>query len=194
MSLSPHLALSYLVASQAQKELTHNEALNDLDVLVQPVVTSRTLSAPPASPSEGDAYIIGSSATGAWSGHEDDIAFYFSGWKFKTPENGWQIYITAESAFALFDGSSWNIRTIDASVSWDPASIATGSGASSSTVTVTGAAFGDFVIVSAPYDLQGLLATAYVSAANSVVIRLHNATGSAIDLASGTWNLRVVKG
>ncbi|HBM91008.1 MAG TPA: hypothetical protein DD400_03915, partial [Rhodospirillaceae bacterium] len=177
-----------------QKEITHNEALNDLDILVQPVVASRTISTPPASPSDGDVYIVGGSATDAWSGREDDLAFYFSGWRFKTPEAGWQVYVTAESAFALFDGSSWSMRTIDASVSWDPASIATGSGLSSSTITATGAAFGDFVSVSAPYDLQGLVATAYVSAAGSVVIRLHNATGSAVDLASGTWNVRVIKG
>lgn len=31
---TPHLALPYIVQAQAQKEVTHNEALNRLDVLV----------------------------------------------------------------------------------------------------------------------------------------------------------------
>ncbi|NTU76217.1 MAG: DUF2793 domain-containing protein [Alphaproteobacteria bacterium] len=55
MTVSPNLALSYLVASQAQKEITHNDALNDLDFLAQTSVLDRTLAAPPLSPSEGDA-------------------------------------------------------------------------------------------------------------------------------------------
>ncbi len=73
----------------------------------------------------------------------------------------------------------------------NPPSLANGTGVTSSGVTVTGAAFGDFVSVAAPYDLQGILATAYVSAADTVKVRLHNGTGGAIDLASGTWTVVV---
>lgn len=75
---------------------------------------------------------------------------------------------------------------------WNPASIADGAGLSSSPQTVTGAVLGSIVLVSAPYDLQGLICTGYVSATNTVVIRLQNNTGGAIDLASGTWNIRVI--
>jgi hypothetical protein len=70
---------------------------------------------------------------------------------------------------------------------WDPASIANGAGLTSPNVTVTGAAFGDVVLPAAPYTLQGLTSTGYVSAANTVNIRLENQTGAAINLASGTW-------
>lgn len=78
-----------------------------------------------------------------------------------------------------------------AQATWDPASIANGAGLTSPGVTVTGAAFGDAVDVAAHYSLQGLVATAYVSAANTVVIRLHNSTGGAINLASGQWRVGV---
>lgn len=74
---------------------------------------------------------------------------------------------------------------------WDPASIANGAGLTSPAVTVTGAAFGDAVDVSAPYSLQGLVATGYVSAADTVVVRLHNSTGGAVNLASGQWRVGV---
>lgn len=76
---------------------------------------------------------------------------------------------------------------------WDPASIANGAGLTSPAFTVTGAAFGDFVLVAAPYSLQGLTATAYISAANTAVARLENQTGAAVNLASGTWTVTVLR-
>ncbi len=80
---------------------------------------------------------------------------------------------------------------LEGSLVWDPANLVDGAGETSSGITVTGAAFGDFVDVAAPYDLQGITATAYVSAANTVKIRVQNETGGAINLASGTWKVRI---
>lgn len=82
---------------------------------------------------------------------------------------------------------------LDGSIVWDPANMADGAGETSGDITVTGAAFGDFVEVAAPYDLQGIVATGYVRAADTVRIRLQNETGGAIDLPSGTWRVRVNK-
>lgn len=79
------------------------------------------------------------------------------------------------------------------SATWDPASIANGAGLTSPTFTITGAAFGDHVLPAAPYTLQGLTATASVSAANTVVVRLENQTGAAVNLASGTWEVTVLR-
>ena len=76
---------------------------------------------------------------------------------------------------------------------WDPANLADGAGETSAAVTVTGAAFGDTVVFTAPYDLQGITLNAYVSASNTVKGRLQNETGGAIDLASGTWTATVTK-
>lgn len=78
-----------------------------------------------------------------------------------------------------------------ASQTWDPASMANATGLTSPNFTVTGAAFGDLVDPVAPYTLAGVTATAYVSAANTAVIRLHNGTGAAVNLASGTWSVIV---
>lgn len=107
MSNSPNLALPYLVAQQAQKEITHNDALNMLDALAQISVKDRTLTTPPGSPAEGDCYIVPVSATGAWSGQTGNIACYYSGWIFKTPEEGWLAYVRNEDAVYAYDGSSW---------------------------------------------------------------------------------------
>ena len=53
------LLLPYILAAQAQKHVTHNEALRMLDGLVQLSVLDRNLTAPPASPADGDRYIVG---------------------------------------------------------------------------------------------------------------------------------------
>jgi len=82
---------------------------------------------------------------------------------------------------------------LQASFTWDPPNLVDGAGETSGSITVTDAELGDFVIVAAPYDLQDCIAHAYVQAADTVEIRLQNESGGAIDLASGSWKVRVIK-
>ena len=79
------------------------------------------------------------------------------------------------------------------STTWNPASLADGAGETSASIAVSGAVLGDFVVVSAPYDLQGITCNGYVDVAGSVKIRIQNETGGVIDLASGTWKVKVFK-
>ena len=65
MADSTNLQLPYLEASQAQKHVTHNEALRLLDAIVRTRVTQQGLTAPPGSPADASVYIPGSGATGA---------------------------------------------------------------------------------------------------------------------------------
>jgi hypothetical protein len=79
------------------------------------------------------------------------------------------------------------------SATYDAANLVDGAGATG-TITVTGAALGDFVVgLSFGVDLQGITATGYVSAANTVSFRLQNESGGAIDLASTTVRAVVAK-
>jgi hypothetical protein len=78
------------------------------------------------------------------------------------------------------------------SATYDPANLADGAGATT-TVTVTGAALGDFAQASFSNDLQGITLTAWVSAANTVSVRFQNESGGALDLASGTLRARAFK-
>lgn len=83
---------------------------------------------------------------------------------------------------------------VNGSSIFDPPSLIDGAGAVSTGITVSGAALGDFVLVSAPYDLQGVIVTGFVSAPNTVKISLYNKTGVTVDLASGTWKIKVLRG
>lgn len=74
---------------------------------------------------------------------------------------------------------------VSGTVIYDPGNLADGQGVTT-TVTVTGAALGDYAEASFSLDLQGIALTAWVSAADTVSVRFQNETGAPIDLASGT--------
>ena len=106
--LSPILSLPLLQASQAQKHVTHNEALMRLDVLVQLTVEDRIRTVPPASPVEGQRHIIAAAPTGAWVGQAGKIAVYQdAAWQFITAASGWRAWVTAESIEVSFNGTAW---------------------------------------------------------------------------------------
>jgi hypothetical protein len=105
---TPHLQLPYILASQAQKHVTHNEALRILDGIVQLSVLDRDLTAPPGSPADGDRYIVASGATGDWAGWDGDVALWTDGaWLRLPPRTGWRAWVEDEGALIVFDGAGW---------------------------------------------------------------------------------------
>lgn len=88
------------------------------------------------------------------------------------------------------------IRTVlggvlSGSTTWDVGNLADGAGESKD-VTVTGAALGDFVVASLGVDIQGMVISAAVKAADTVTVRIQNESGGAVDLASTTLRVRVI--
>lgn len=110
MATTPNLALPYLMAAQAQKHVTHNEAIRALDALVQIAVIDRDLATPPLSPAEGDRYIIAASPTGAWGGHAGALAAWQDGtWMLYLPHEGWIAWVADEDELYVFDGTTWAV-------------------------------------------------------------------------------------
>lgn len=87
---------------------------------------------------------------------------------------------------------SLGVGQASGTVTWNPSSLANGA-STSQEVTVTGAALGDFVIVSFSLDVQDLTLTADVTAANTVTAVLANNSGASVDLGSGTLKVLVLK-
>lgn len=111
---SPTLALPYLQAAQAQKHVTHNEALRLLDAATQLSVLSASLTEPPATLNEGDCFIPAPGPTGDWAGHGGDIAIYVDGsWQFFEAAPGWRADVTPSGQTLRFDGSIWTAPTAD---------------------------------------------------------------------------------
>ncbi|TRW94368.1 DUF2793 domain-containing protein [Paracoccus sp. M683] len=105
-----HLGLPYLLAAQAQKHVTHNEALRLLDAMVQLSVLDRTRTTPPASPADGNRHIVASGGTGLWAGWDLNIAFWVDGaWIRLVPHTGWMVWVAAEGLFLVWTGSAWEV-------------------------------------------------------------------------------------
>lgn len=109
MDSTANLLLPYIMPSQAQKHVTHNQAVAILDALVQLAVFDRDVASPPVAPAEGDRYIVASAATGAWSGEEDSVAFFQDGgWVFLPPRTGWIAWVVDETLLVYWTGSDWS--------------------------------------------------------------------------------------
>lgn len=107
MSDTQRLALPLLGAAQAQKHVTHNEALLRLDVLTQASVTSRAFTAPPVA-SEGETYLVATSASGDWAGGDGQLAhFRDGGWVFFSPFEGLQVFVEEEEIHVTYAAGAW---------------------------------------------------------------------------------------
>ncbi|MDX2259252.1 MAG: DUF2793 domain-containing protein [Hyphomicrobiaceae bacterium] len=108
MDETANLNLPYLIAAQAQKHVTHNEALRMLDAIVQLTVEDRHLTAPPVTPADGERYIVAAGATGAWAGHDAEIAAFQEGaWAYYPPAIGFLAWVADEAELRVWDGTSW---------------------------------------------------------------------------------------
>ncbi|MBX9908974.1 MAG: DUF2793 domain-containing protein [Beijerinckiaceae bacterium] len=108
MTDTPRLTLPLLAAGQAQKHVTHNDALTRLDALVHLAVQSRSQTTPPASPDALAAYIVPPAGTGVFAGRTDDLAiFEDGGWSFLEPRPGWQAWIADEAEHHVWTGTQW---------------------------------------------------------------------------------------
>ena len=105
---TPRAQLPLLAAAQAQKHVTHNDALLQLDALIFARFISRNLSTPPPTPANGDTYLVKATATGAWTGRNGQIAYFSDGaWRFAAPLTGFTAYVVDESKLLVFNATNW---------------------------------------------------------------------------------------
>ncbi len=108
MADTARLNLPLISPEQAQKHITHNEAITALDALVQLVVEARDLTAPPAEPVAGQSFIIGNPASGDWTGRDGQLASWTDGgWRYAAPAEGWRLWDRASGGFFVFYEGTW---------------------------------------------------------------------------------------
>lgn len=105
---TPNLTLPYIAASQAQKHVTHNEALRLLDALAQLRIDSFEAITPPASPADGEIHALGVGPTGVWAGRDGALAIYAdNAWAFVMPRDGWRAWGLGTSELRVYTGGVW---------------------------------------------------------------------------------------
>jgi hypothetical protein len=108
MTETSYLGLPLIAAAQAQKHVTHNQAIAAIDAMVHLAVIEKGRNAPPSNPAQGDRYLVGGAPTGLFSGKAGNLAHFDEGlWRFYQPRVGWRAYIQADSRFNIFDGTIW---------------------------------------------------------------------------------------
>lgn len=120
MTTSPDLGIPFIVSSQAQPDVTHNEALLLIQATMKGVL-DRGVNTPAVGPTTGDSYILGAAPTGAWAGRANCIAIYSgTAWDFipgetsaGTPitmgarQEGLSVWVSDENTRYTWNGSSW---------------------------------------------------------------------------------------
>ncbi len=109
-STDPNLGLKYgWSTGESGWGADMSDNLKRLGAIVCLAVLDRDLTAPPASPSEGDRYIIPSGASGAWAGKTNQVAVRIRGaWEYYLPKVGWLAYIQDEGVLSVFTGTAWS--------------------------------------------------------------------------------------
>lgn len=110
MDKSENLEVPYIMPNQAQKHVTHNEAIRYLDTLVQANILSLDLNSPPDNSDNGARYVVANNATGVWAGKENQIAaFQDDAWAFYKPQDGWLVWSIQENMILVFQDGSWQV-------------------------------------------------------------------------------------
>lgn len=109
--------------------------LRAIDALLLGAVINTSTIAPPSSPSNGDAYLLKGSPSGAWAGQHNAIAVWSTeitqtgnntkvpGWEFFLPNAGWTVWDTATSTLQVFSSGVWvnilaNVALLDVDNNW----------------------------------------------------------------------------
>lgn len=108
MEQTSMLKLPLLLGSQAQKHVTHNEALTRLDRLVHLAVIDAGRTEAPLTPATDDLHIVAGGATGDWAGKDGKLAWYTGGtWVYLEPQEGWRAWVLETATLYVYSGGAW---------------------------------------------------------------------------------------
>lgn len=109
MTSTSRLALPIIESNQAQKHITHNEALRIVDAMLHLTIDELHVNDPPASPQIGQIWVVGATPTGVWALHDKKIASFDSdGWQYLDPKHGMVAWVKSDQELFVFHGSNWS--------------------------------------------------------------------------------------
>ena len=134
---TPILSLSEIAEGVASQAALHNTALRQFEARSIRVL-SRTTTAPPGSPVEGDSYIIPVGSPSSWGGAANQIASFIGGaWSYYTPVEGVQVWVNDSNIAYIYSGSDWTVKEAIVGFAFIPSFAGTPSGAPATIPTGT---------------------------------------------------------
>ena len=118
---TPNNGIPYVPEGTQDPAAGLNLALNVIDALLQTAVIDMGQTAPPGSPDDGDLHIVGTGATGAWAGQDNNLARYVAEGDF------WQFYAAGTNVHIVLNLDDGGLYACTGST-WAPAVAGTGSG------------------------------------------------------------------
>lgn len=107
---SARFGLPLLALGQAQKEITHNEALTLVDALLHAAVEEGPVDTPPAAPEEGQCWLVGAAPGDVWSGEAHSVALWSAGgWRFMRPREGMRLMRLSDGGLLRFNSGLWSL-------------------------------------------------------------------------------------
>ena len=112
--IGPNLGLHYGWDARESGWNTGMDAnLKLVDALMHLLVKSRAQNTPPASPADGERYIVGPTPNGAWAGQAGQIAVRREGdWVFYAPQIGWLAFIEDEAVLVAYKDTGWSAGVV----------------------------------------------------------------------------------
>lgn len=110
---SDRYSLPLLLAGQAQKEITHNEAFILTDMLLHARAESAVIATPPGGAAIGQCWIVATGGTAEWAGQDGSLACLTSGgWRFIAPRAGLRVSTADDGETHVHDGSGWALDAV----------------------------------------------------------------------------------
>ena len=101
---TPRFALPLLFPGQSQKEYYVNGAHARADALLHAACDGEAAQ-PPATPVEGQAWLVSAGATGEWAGHDDSLAAFQAGtWLHVAPNDGMRVFDRSTGQVLIYRG------------------------------------------------------------------------------------------
>jgi hypothetical protein len=110
---TPLYGIPYPQSGDIGTQLIFKRAALMLDTLIDdtvkgsPPVESATVTAPPASPTTRQIWIVPPAATGAWAAQTNNLAQWQDAWVFITPNEGNRVWVKDQGLEMLYTGSAW---------------------------------------------------------------------------------------
>lgn len=176
---TPRLGAPELTEGQAVPETTVNEQVRYLEAGTGHfVLEDRDLSTPPGSPTDGQTYLVAGTGTGAWTGHDGDIAYYLNtDWIFINVQEGFTFWVKDENKYLVATTAS----TFD--------EFATSGGTSEATAAEvrTGTATGKYVSPDNMFDAAATVALS--ESGGNVAVDMSTGFNFTLTMTGSPWTL-----